>query len=669
MKRLFWIFFLFFALLILALAIWLSNLDFNRLIPAVRDQLQKNLQASIQYQNASISASFTKGFSLEIQKLSVEPLARHESQSKIEIDEVTLLFDWAPLLRRQFQIGSIELVKPKLAVRRTASGVFELEGIQMPVKKANPAPMPLWQKEAMPLAFLIDDLRASEAEIRVTDESSHAKKTFTITHLNLKVKNFSFNRPFGLTASGNLFGDQRNFEIAAQLDFPKPDRPYRLTNVNLELDLSHTDLEKAFTFFPDAPQFPFRNNPEGIFKAAADQITVNSEGIESFSAGIVWDKGKMEWVNIPEPMTNFTFKSKVTQETIAIQDLSFNLSKGSVNLAANINHWKKDPVSDLNVAISKLELENLQAHAPGEPYLKGILSLSFRGKSAGAEWKQIAPSLEGEGTIDLEEAVLVNQNMLQNILRKLSVIPGLMDRLNLELPQESRDKINRPDTPLSPIHDSFVAQNGKFQFQNLALATDTLSLTGPFSMNWENNISAQMTAKISPDFSDVLIHVVNELSLITNKNKELEIPLTLSGNLEHLSYFPDLQTIGAKIAISKLSDSISGFFKPKKGSEETPAQTETAESQPSEEPPSAEKPSKPKINLGSILQAALGGTTQPKQETTDNTPLSKTESHETVTQTPSTKKTKAPKASSVFEQLLGAALESGSDSSTEKTPS
>ena len=73
----------------------------------------------------------------------------------------------------------------------------------------------------------------------------------------------------------------------------------------------------------------------------------------------------------------------------------------------------------------KLDNVIIPEASDGNPSFDGKFGLSFQGGFDGKESEEILKSLSGDGKLTLNEGVLKNLNILNLVLERLSVIPGL----------------------------------------------------------------------------------------------------------------------------------------------------------------------------------------------------------------------------------------------------
>jgi hypothetical protein len=223
--------------------------------------------------------------------------------------------------------------------------------------------------------------------------------------------------------------------------------------------------------------------------------------------------------------------------------------------------------------VDRLTLELvLPRAAAGEPHLTGRLSTSLDGDAASLEPAALALAASARGTVRLEEPIVENLNVLREVFQQLSMLPGLLERLNTRLPQTYRAKLDARDTVLQPFELPLELSGGALRFSGLSLQSDTFGLTGQGSVGLDGSLGVQAVLRVDPQFSEALIRSVEELRALTNANGELELPLTIQGRAPRLAVLPDLQYIASRVLTVKAVDALGRLLQrgePEGGSSDT----------------------------------------------------------------------------------------------------
>ncbi|HXV27903.1 MAG TPA: AsmA-like C-terminal region-containing protein, partial [bacterium] len=302
--------------------------------------------------------------------------------------------------------------------------------------------------------------------------------------------------------------------------------------------------------------------------------------------------------DVKSPLKGIELEAAIEKEKVQVKNISFQIADGGVKGLGAIAQLTTRPQVGFEVKAEQLNLENLLPDPnPGEPSLTGQFSGSFQGTAVGMDWPQMAPTMAGKGEVSLVNGVLLNLNILQEVFRNLSVIPGLADKLKSRLPESYEAKLSARDTVLKPIQFPIMMQQGVASVRDAQIGADTFDLRGTGSFGLNGSVEMQTFLSVDADLSKAFIGSVNELQYLTNPQGQLQIPIRISGIAPDLRVLPDLQYVASKLAVSKTQEVIGKILEKKLGGNET-------ESQPAAEAPTEQK--KPDL-LGQLIQSALEG--------------------------------------------------------------
>ena len=253
----------------------------------------------------------------------------------------------------------------------------------------------------------------------------------------------------------------------------------------------------------------------------------------------------------------------------------------------------------LHAASLKLDQLALEAVAPpapaGAPQLRGRLSASVEGEAPSLEPAVLQRALSARGKIRMDQPVVANLNILRDVFQRLSVVPGLMERLEARLPETYRKKLEAKDTTLQPFETPFDLADGSLRFSGLTLQSDTLGLSGGGSAGLDGELAMQAVLRIDPQFSEAIIRSVEELRALANPQGELELPLVIQGRGAQVSIRPDAKYVASKVLTTAAVDALGRLLR-----REQPSSSGAAGSA----PPQEQAPDAGAL-LGQLLQRAL----------------------------------------------------------------
>jgi hypothetical protein len=215
----------------------------------------------------------------------------------------------------------------------------------------------------------------------------------------------------------------------------------------------------------------------------------------------------------------------------------------------------------LTLSVERLALERVMpAASKTEPRLQGRLSASLEGDVTSLEPAALSRAASARGSVRLEEPVVVNLNVLREVFRQLSMIPGLMERLQERLPETYRAKLEARDTVLQSFELPLELSDGSLRFSGLSLQSDTLGLSGRGTVGLDGSLALAAILRVDPQFSEALIRSVEELRALANARGELELPLAIQGRAPRVAVVPDVKYVASRVLTATAVDALGQFL-------------------------------------------------------------------------------------------------------------
>jgi len=212
-------------------------------------------------------------------------------------------------------------------------------------------------------------------------------------------------------------------------------------------------------------------------------------------------------------------------------------------------------IDEAQFSAEHLAIEHLLPASPsGEPQLRGKLTATVQGSVKTLDPSQLANAIAGRGHVKVEEPVIVNLNILRSVFERISILPGLLERLEAHLPPQYQAKLAARDTVLQPIDASAQVENGSLRFDDLHVRTDTFELVSGGLIGFDHTVNLRATLRIEPALSAALVQSVKELQALADRSGQLQIPLTIQGQAPRLAVLPDLNYLASRLLVTKAED-------------------------------------------------------------------------------------------------------------------
>jgi hypothetical protein len=282
----------------------------------------------------------------------------------------------------------------------------------------------------------------------------------------------------------------------------------------------------------------------------------------------------------------------------ALEADSSNISlRGRLTLPGPGQHGS---LRDVELSVAQLPLDNILPPPPaGQPALYGTLTTTFQGDLTSLEPREIIRAISGDGRVQLSDAVIKDVNILREVFAKLSMLPGLVERLQARLPQEYQAKFAMKDTVLGPVDLPVRLAAGTLQMDTLAVSTETFTLTGSGRVGLDGAVNIRSMLRIDPALSEAIVRSVSELQALNLAAGQMEIPLVIQGQAPQIAVAPDMNYIASKVITTKAADLLGDLLRKSLGDEQEETAPQDAKGASQTAPPAEQS------LLGQFLQKAI----------------------------------------------------------------
>ncbi|MBU9889261.1 MAG: AsmA family protein [Candidatus Omnitrophica bacterium] len=611
MKKVILVLFLFLLLAVFAAGIFLMTLDVDRFRPQIVGQIENAIRKPVRLER--IKLGWRSGLALDLQGFAVLE-SEQSPNALLRVHSAKALLKFEPLLRREIQVASIDIEGPSVRLVKRADGSFE--GMEIPAE-AQPAGTPSREqtatKPAAALPFLINAIRISDGEAFFRDESLKEPLEVVVRKISVDLKDIAFDRPVDVVAQAAFLSGKKNLDLKGRFVFSPGKNSFIAEKFRAALDLAPMDYSQILKASPGLSDSGLVPPLQGVLTADLSRLEVDPQGVRLDPLKIHMEQGQLRLKTLKGPIRDITFEATVTAAQVVLQTFSAQTAGGKIEGGGTADLSSPQiPRVSFSVRAGGLRIEELILPAQSGPQVRGLLSANAKGNLAGTMPEQILGSLVSEGEVGVEQGVVTDLNVLREIFQRLSIIPGLVERLLARLPENYSKKLEANDTKLNPVTMPFLVKEGTVFLPRLDVATDSFQMTGSTTYGLRQGaVNGEAVLAIEPDLSAAMIRSVEELQYLTNERKEIRVPLTFRGNVPQMAVMPDLTFVASTIASKKANEVIGGLLQKALGGDKTPAQEnapvqENASATPAAGEPPAET-AQPKSSglLGELLRRGV----------------------------------------------------------------
>lgn len=549
------------GLCLAGLALFVATYDINKLKPILTEKLSEAVGNPVTIGHLTLRLGL--GVSLGIDDF----LISENNVPVLEASQVWGSIKLIPLLQKKIQVGTIQLINPKLRLQKDLNQIIQVQGISIKSKPDDTNTSNTSSTENTSKSTAIDSLDFSihrieirNGEISYQDLSASGPMRVDLKKLDVTLTNVSPTGTIGFDIATAAFSDAQNVRAKGSLSDALSEKR-TLTHFSSEINLNEMDFKQAFEDIPVLKTASLRSDIKGVARITAEKVVVNHMGRLELNGSALLEGGHIHLDSLQDPFTDIAIYIVATPSTITLEKFSSNLLGGSITLKASTSDYSSNPNTNLDLRLENLSVKDALRAANQAVRLDGQLSLNFKGTAVGKEWDDISKTLNGAGDFILKKGVLLDANPIKEMLNKLNFIPGFEETVNKQIPEILKAKIDAPNTPiLKPLAHDFKIENGAVYLNGFELPTELFTLQSDMAVKLSGHASGRGKFIFGQELGDHLKKGSAELSMLSNQKGALSIPIRFEAGNEGFLIFPELGDLGLNQIISKGRELLSGLF-------------------------------------------------------------------------------------------------------------
>jgi len=563
MKRVLIVLAVLILLVVAGVGIFLATFDADRYRPRLVNEAQRVLGRPVRVEHLALG--WRGGLALQLKGLAIYEDERSTGEPLLQVDEVSAVIRLLPLLRKEVQVSAILLDRPHAHLSRDAQGQITAVGPAAASSSAATSAQTAHPSPAGPsgpaVSVNVDVLAIRDGVVHWTDATTQPPRDLRIKNLDVTLRDVSLTRPIRLEARMAWCSRQPNIRVTGRVLPPSGGHPVVFEDVKLTTDLSQLDLTELGSALPAIKSAGLRPGLAGHLVVTIGRLALDPAGLKEATAQLTLADGRVALAQLASPLEMLTLKLQAHDDRLEITQCTAKVAEGTITASSTVEHLSTVAQSTVHLTADRLALSSLlPVTDPREPQLRGRLSVSFEGSASGLDWPMLRQTLSGTGTIGVRDGVIANLNVVDEVFRRISIIPGLAETLRARLPASYQQKLAAQDTVLQPIDLAVRAQNGTILFQDVQVATETFQLTGTGQVGLDGMLASRLMLRLDPDFSAAIVQSVKALQNLEDAQGRLELPVVLQGNLPRVSVVPDVQYVAQRLVTVKAQELIGNFL-------------------------------------------------------------------------------------------------------------
>jgi len=518
-----------------------------------------------------VSLTWKNGLALEIRDFALK-IHEGDDLAPLSASSAYVALEVMPLLKGTLQMGALIIENPEVRITRSPDGRLRGAAELAAANPQRPAKGPSGAEST--LALLIQNLHIRGGKFVFQDQYGGRVREYTVEQIELRLKNVSLLRPFPVEFNAALLSGKQNVTLTGNVHAKLAQQEVQLRDFVLRADLDTLDAEKISQAFPELRESGVPAMNGQIWAELAD-LVLNEKAQPVLNAKVGLTGGRFA-VDGVEPVENAVLEANVTAQGLDAKNISADWAGGHLISSLKAD-WRTAPFTtgSFQAELSGLDLTRVAPPStnPRDPGVNGILSASTRGTFAGADAESMTRGVAGEGQVLIKEFVITNLNVLREVLNKLSIIPGVAQKIQEGLSEEYLAKLEERDTRLEDVELPFRLADGFLFADSIFVKSDTFQIQGQAqAVLSQGPLAGRLFAAIDSELSLALMRSVRELEYIADAQGQITVPLVLRGTLQAPQAVPELQQLASRLAAFKAQELISGFLNKNK-----PSETGTAE--------------------------------------------------------------------------------------------
>lgn len=533
--------------------IFIKTFDVNRFKPQIISQADKILNRRLDFQKAKLGISLRQGISLKINNLTISDDPAFGKDNFLLVKEVSLGVDLLKLIfQAKINISDIVIDSPRVVIIRNKDGSINAQSIAQTSQIENKESMPVKPSAALAMpALLISSLEVKNGRVTYIDNLFEPPVHLEVSDLSISLTKFSLSESFPFLIEANILSSQNNIKIAgkAQIDLKRNEAS--ISELKATSDLSKLLMEKFPTAFPMLKGVILPVSLKGAVDITVQKITAGLKGLSPFKVDASLTNGQIQLKELVVPVKDIVMSAKITDKDITISNVSASIGRGTIKGQAFIGDYLAKQSYTVDGAADNLDLQELLPQDKMPVKTEGIAAAKLRIKGEGFSLEAVKTSLSGTIAISIEKAKLKDINVLHMVLDKITIIPGLSNMIVGNLPDKFQGKLDQKDTQLKDIKLPVRIENGRFIIDDATLEADEFIFNGKGYAGFDAMYSLEGSFLIPPEFSLAMVNSVAQLQYLLNSDKQIYIPLKISGNAATMQFTVDAGYIAKKMLIEQ----------------------------------------------------------------------------------------------------------------------
>jgi len=574
LKIIFLVFIIVIVIIVGVLFVVIKTFDINAYKSQLTDYLSETLARDVRIGQLNFTYTVDYGVTLQALGVSIGESLDSEEEYLAKIDALRFDIDVTSLIsQRKIVVNMAEVDGLDIKIVKNSQGDINLATFVQNIPAAKKTTKQREKTDDIKAGkkdpqsrlapLVVKNIVLKNGQVEYIDRSAKSQLKIRIRDISMEITDFAFNKEFPFSLSCALWSQRANIHLNGKVFFDPIQSDVKARDVQFSMDLEDISDELIESSFPALSGFLGDSLVKGKIKINIDHVHTSKQGlIKLVAQGQLLD-GRMQIENYNFPLDQINMNFDATQSDIRNLFMTMNIASGKGILNGNIRDYLSQQNVRMDFELQDFPVEKIINGQRVPLKMQGQLNVTLEGQWQGLDPKRIQSTLSGNLSGEILQGRLVDINILNLVLSKLSMIPDLVAKLEAQLPDKYKRILQQKDTELKKANLQAQVQGQKIFIKNIEIDADGIILLakGQLDINYDSidssDIVLEASIVIAEELSTSMIQSVEALSYLSNENNQIRIPLrTYRGKLSGLKIFPDLEYIGKKVIQNKGKDEL-----------------------------------------------------------------------------------------------------------------
>ncbi|HLD70049.1 MAG TPA: AsmA family protein, partial [Candidatus Omnitrophota bacterium] len=539
-----------------ALFIFIKTFDVQRFKPQIIEAMNQALGRQADFKDIRLQLSLPQGLGLGLKQFTIKDDPFFSTGELLKIENISIGIDVLDYFsKKQITISRIQIEAPQLTIIRSKEGEINVSTLgKQPSRQSatnsslsfpnasvgNPdtattrPPTKTFggdnsTQSALNLPeIIIHTIDVHNANITYIDKSFDPSMTVDISKLDIKISGFSLKDPFSFNAEGSLFSADKNFRVDGTGVLNLENQGIQFKNINISSDLSLLSFAKLQSSVSTLKGVEMPQQLSGKLNLKINHLELGAKGLGPLLAQGELNQGNLKFKQLALPLEIIEGKFQVTESKINLSEFSTKLGRGSVSVTGKLEDYLGKQNFSADMKLDSIDLSEILEQKDQPVKVAGVVQGNFQMKGQGFTAEELRQFLSGSGNLEVKNGRLKDINILKMVLNNISMLPGLADKIEENLPQNYKDKLTQKDTILNKAVLTTSLQNGVIVIQPAEIEADGFLFSAQGKAGFDQSYSLDGSFFIFSDLSATMVSGVEELEYFLDDQKRIYIPLKIT---------------------------------------------------------------------------------------------------------------------------------------------